>query len=62
MVFAKKYLKPVALFQWCDSRVVSRRTRYEVAVGTGSEVNLNELFFDPARQQWSLEPVRVVLL
>jgi len=61
LVLGKKYPKPVALFQWCDSRVVSRRTRYEVSVGSANQVELNELYFDPTRQQWTFEEAAIAM-
>lgn len=59
LIFGKKYLKPVALFQWCEANVVGRRTRYEVAIGEARQLAINDLFFDPTRQQWCLDPAPV---
>ena len=53
--FGKKFLKPVTMFQWCEVQHKGRRPRYEIVIGAANEVTMNELFFDPTRQQWMLE-------
>jgi WD40 repeat protein len=55
VIFGKKFAKPVCLFQWCDVQAKGRRTQYEVAIGTAVELTMNDLYFDPTRQQWMVD-------
>jgi hypothetical protein len=56
VIFGRKYNYYISFFQWCEMSTASRRRSYEVALGSSSEITVNNLFFDPTRQQWAMNP------
>jgi hypothetical protein len=59
VIFGKKFAKPVCLFQWCGVQAKGRRTQYEIAIGTAVEMTMNNLYFDPTRQQWMVDSTQM---
>ena len=56
VLLGKKFPKPVALFVWGEVSTAGRRAKYDVCIGAHGAMDVNELSFDPGRQQWTLTP------
>ena len=56
VVLGKRFPKPVALCVWGDVVTSGRRAKYELSLGAHGDLTVNELAFDPGRQQWALAP------
>ena len=63
VVFGKRYIKQLSLFQWVGARDCGRRRVYRLATAMRgiAEVYHGELSFDATRQQWQLATVPVVM-
>lgn len=63
VVFGKRYIKQLSLFQWVGTRDCGRRRVYRLATAMCgiAEVYHGELSFNATRQQWQLVTVPVVM-
>ena len=53
-IYSNRYPHPISTGTWCSTYLKGRRTAYELAFAMKSEMIIYDLWFDPARVQWTM--------